>query len=92
MAFIDVDEFLVVKDATMASLPKLLSEYTDYGALAANWQVGTVPVLKVLVVMADNGSCCVARIKASVQHRCEGDPATSNDVDQATRQACAVEP
>ncbi|CAL5224099.1 g6728 [Coccomyxa viridis] len=42
MAFIDVDEFLVIKDATVASLPKLLSEYTDYGALAAHWQGSTL--------------------------------------------------
>ena len=39
MAFIDVDEFLVITDTTVASLPQLLREYTDYGALAVNWQV-----------------------------------------------------
>ena len=39
MAFIDVDEFLVIRDASVESLPQLLSEYTDYGALAVNWQV-----------------------------------------------------
>ena len=56
MAFIDADEFLVVKDATVASLPKLLSEYTDYGALAANWQVSTELVLKLLAVMTDQAA------------------------------------
>lgn len=39
MAFIDVDEFLVIRDAAVASLPQLLLDYTDYGALTVNWQV-----------------------------------------------------
>ena len=39
MAFIDVDEFLVITDPTVSSLPQLLRDYTDYGALAVNWQV-----------------------------------------------------
>lgn len=39
IAFIDVDEFFVIRDRTVGSLPQLLREYTDYGALAVNWQV-----------------------------------------------------
>ena len=39
MAFIDVDEFIVMRDANFTSLPQLLRQYTDYGALAVNWQV-----------------------------------------------------
>ena len=35
----DVDEFFVITDCTVGSLPQLLREYTDYGALAVNWQV-----------------------------------------------------
>ena len=39
MAFIDVDEFLVIRDAT-ADLPTLLREYeAEAGALAVNWVV-----------------------------------------------------
>ena len=45
MAFIDVDEFLVIRSATVTSLPQLLREYTDYGALAVNWQVTTGPAV-----------------------------------------------
>ena len=29
----------MIKDRTVGSLPQLLREYTDYGALAVNWQV-----------------------------------------------------
>ena len=39
MAFIDVDEFLVIRNSTVTSLPQLLREYTDFGGLAVNWQV-----------------------------------------------------
>lgn len=39
MAFIDADEFIVIRDAAVASLPQLLKDYTDYGALVVNWQV-----------------------------------------------------
>lgn len=39
MAFIDADEFLVLKDPDMAAMPQLLREYTQFGALAINWQV-----------------------------------------------------
>ena len=39
MAFIDADEFFVIRDAAVASLPQLLWDYTEYGALAVNWQV-----------------------------------------------------
>ncbi len=39
MAFIDVDEFLLLRDPSAASLPALLSEYEDQVGLAVNWQV-----------------------------------------------------
>ena len=39
MAFIDADEFLVLKDINMAGMPQLLKEYTQFGALVVNWQV-----------------------------------------------------
>ena len=39
MAFVDADEFIVIRDPAVASLPQLLREYTGYGALAVNWQV-----------------------------------------------------
>ena len=39
MAFIDADEFFVIKDGT-PSLPALLRDYEDFGGLAVNWQVG----------------------------------------------------
>ena len=44
MAFIDADEFFVIKDGT-PSLPALLREYEDFGGLAVNWQVGFATVL-----------------------------------------------
>ncbi|KAK9832547.1 hypothetical protein WJX81_008051 [Elliptochloris bilobata] len=37
MAFIDVDEFIVLKTKEHWSLPQLLMEYKDEGALAMNW-------------------------------------------------------
>ena len=39
MAFVDADEFIVIRDPAVASLPQLLREYTGYGALVVNWQV-----------------------------------------------------
>lgn len=42
MAFIDADEFLILRDATVADLPTLLREYDDQdtiGGLAVNWIV-----------------------------------------------------
>ena len=39
MAFIDADEFLVLRDINMAAMPQLLKEYTQFGALVVNWQV-----------------------------------------------------
>ena len=44
MAFIDADEFFVIKDGT-PGLPALLREYEDFGGLAVNWQVGCAPSL-----------------------------------------------
>ena len=44
MAFIDADEFFVIKDGT-PSLPALLREYEDFGSLAVNWQVGFASAL-----------------------------------------------
>lgn len=37
MAFIDVDEFLMLRDPTAVSLPEILREYEAYGGLAVNW-------------------------------------------------------
>lgn len=39
MAFIDGDEFFVITDPAMASLPDLLLEYEGFPGLAVNWQV-----------------------------------------------------
>ena len=44
MAFIDADEFFVIKDGT-PSLPALLREYEGFGGLAVNWQVGPASAL-----------------------------------------------
>ncbi len=38
MAFIDADEFFVLRDARAPDLPALLAEYEQFGALAVNWQ------------------------------------------------------
>ena len=37
IAFIDVDEFLILRDPSAASLPAMLHEYEAYGGLAVNW-------------------------------------------------------
>ena len=37
IAFIDVDEFLFIRDPSVANMPALLHEYEDYGGLAVNW-------------------------------------------------------
>lgn len=37
IAFIDVDEFLILRDKSVANLPALLHEYEDQGGLAVNW-------------------------------------------------------
>lgn len=39
MAFVDSDEFMVIKDPTINNLPDLLKQYVAFGALAVNWQV-----------------------------------------------------
>ncbi|KAK9834899.1 hypothetical protein WJX81_007252 [Elliptochloris bilobata] len=38
MAFMDADEFFVLKDGT-PDLPALLRDYEDFGGLAVNWQL-----------------------------------------------------
>ena len=37
IAFIDIDEFIVLKSTTHTSLPAFLTDYADEGALAMNW-------------------------------------------------------
>ena len=37
MAFIDVDEFFFLRDPNISSMPQLLQEYEDHGALVVNW-------------------------------------------------------
>ena len=37
IAFIDVDEFIVLKATPHSSLPAFLTDYADEGALAVNW-------------------------------------------------------
>lgn len=37
----DADEFLIITDRSIASLPDLLREFRGYGGLAVNWQVGS---------------------------------------------------
>jgi hypothetical protein len=39
MAFIDCDEFFIIRDKRVPDLPRLLLEYEGYGGLAVNWQV-----------------------------------------------------
>ena len=39
LAFFDCDEFLVINDAGIPDVPRLLRPYEAYGALAVNWQV-----------------------------------------------------
>ena len=54
MAFIDVDEFLVIRNTTIATLPQLLREYTSYAALAVNWRVIVAPsVMTCLLLWQD---------------------------------------
>lgn len=40
----DTDEFFVLTDPHMASLPDLLQEYEEFGGLAVNWQVIEAPL------------------------------------------------
>ena len=37
IAFIDVDEFLFLRDPNISSMPQLLKEFEGYGGLAVNW-------------------------------------------------------
>lgn len=37
LAFIDLDEFLFLRDPNISSLPQLLREYEGYGGLGVNW-------------------------------------------------------
>lgn len=37
IAFIDIDEFLFLRDPNISSMPQLLQDYESYGALAVNW-------------------------------------------------------
>ncbi len=37
IAFIDVDEFLFLRDLKVADMPALLHDYEEYGGLAVNW-------------------------------------------------------
>ena len=37
VAFIDVDEFLILRDPSTVTLPALLHDYEEYGGLAVNW-------------------------------------------------------
>ena len=37
IAFIDIDEFIVLKATPHSSLPAFLSDFKDEGALAVNW-------------------------------------------------------
>ena len=37
IAFIDVDEFLFLRDPSLVSIPAMLHQYEEYGGLAVNW-------------------------------------------------------
>lgn len=39
MAFIDADEFVVLRSPLVPDLPALLADFEDFGGLAVNWQV-----------------------------------------------------
>ena len=39
IAFVDADEFFVIRDARVATLPEVLRDYEEFGGLAVNWQV-----------------------------------------------------
>lgn len=45
MAFVDTDEFFVIMDPSVATLPDLLQQYEGHGGLAVNWQVGPLTPL-----------------------------------------------
>lgn len=67
MAFIDVDEFLMLRDGT-PDMPALLRDYEQYGGLAVNWIMFGSSGLKVSKGWmgraggrADGGSCLVVR-------------------------------
>ena len=38
MAFIDADEFVVLRSPLVPDLPALLADFEDFGGLAVNWQ------------------------------------------------------
>lgn len=37
IAFIDIDEFLFIRDPNISSMPQLLQDFESYGGLAVNW-------------------------------------------------------
>ncbi|KAK9824237.1 hypothetical protein WJX72_008861 [[Myrmecia] bisecta] len=39
IAFLDADEFLMIRNASYADMPALLRNYEEYGGLAVNWQI-----------------------------------------------------
>ena len=39
MSFTDMDEFFVLRNASIPDMPALLREYEEFGGLAVNWQV-----------------------------------------------------
>ena len=62
MGFIDVDEFLVIKDRSVTDLPTLLKRFEGKGGVAVNWRLfgssghlqkpaGTLPQQDKLVVV-----------------------------------------
>ncbi len=54
----------MIRDANATSLPQLLREYTDYGALAVNWQVTTPPAGNMLLThhIVCSSKCCMTAV------------------------------
>ena len=61
MAFVDADEFLVLRDHRVGDLPSLLQEYEAYGALVVNWQVQPRPLLGCLIRCMASWGCLAGR-------------------------------
>jgi hypothetical protein len=58
MAFVDVDEFLLLRDGT-PDMPTLLKDYEQYGGLVVNW-----------VMFGSSGLQVLGRARAARQSHC----------------------
>ncbi|KAI7840766.1 hypothetical protein COHA_005580 [Chlorella ohadii] len=81
MAFIDTDEFLVLRDGT-PDLPTLLKDYMEYGGLVVNWQVFGSGGLK----LRPKGNSMMSYWRCNAQ-----DHAENRHVKSIVRTVCAEE-